>query len=359
MADRQQKQPNAIRGRGSADNPANRFEGYYTDYELDEETGQRPAPETRFFRDDTKEIIAVNNSPDVPFDAGINPYRGCEHGCIYCYARPTHEYLGFSPGLDFESRIMVKYDAPQKLRKRLSSPRWEPQVLALSGVTDPYQPVERKLEITRNCLRVLSEFLNPVSVITKNYLVTRDADYLEKLAEHQAVKVTLSITTLDRKLANVMEPRTSRPAKRLRAIEELSRRGIPVGVNIAPVIPGLTDHECASILEAAADAGATHASYLVIRLPHAVEDMFVHWLERHFPDRKKKVLSRIRDMRGGKLNESEFGKRFRGEGNYADQIAELFKVHVERYGLNEREHILTTEHFRPAGGKQLKLFRKP
>lgn len=345
-----------IRGRGSSDNPENRFEGYYTDYELDEETGRKPSQETKFYPDHTKEIISTNDSPDIPFDKSINPYRGCEHGCVYCYARPTHEYLGFSAGLDFESRIMVKHKAPEKLRARLASPGWEPCVLVMSGVTDPYQPVERELQITRGCLEVLAEFLNPVGVITKNHLVTRDIDLLKELAAHQAASVTVSITTLDRELAGKMEPRTSQPHRRLETIKELAEQGVPVGVNVAPIIPGLTDHECPNILEAAAEAGATFASYTIVRLPHGVKDLFQKWLEQHFPDRKEKVLNRIRDIRNGRLNDPRFGNRFRGEGNFARQIQDLFKVHAERYGLNKQITSLTAENFRPGKGSQLGLF---
>lgn len=347
---------NPIRGRGSSDNPANRFEGHYTDYDLDEETGEKPSPETRLYPDDTKEIISTNNSPDIPFEASINPYRGCEHGCIYCYARPTHEYLGFSAGMDFESRIMVKYDAPEKLREKLRSPKWEPKVIVMSGVTDCYQPTERKLEITRGCLKVLAEFRNPVSIITKNYLVTRDIDYLSKLAAHNAARVTISITTLNRDLARIMEPRTSQPGRRLQAIEKLAEAGIPVGVNVAPIIPGLTDHECANILEAAQKAGATHAGFTILRLPYGVKHLFKDWLEQHFPDRKDKVLNKIKNMRSGKLNEAAFGKRFSGEGQYAKQISDLFKVHSKRMGLNKSNKPLSTAAFKPAHGKQMDLF---
>ncbi|MDZ7690633.1 MAG: PA0069 family radical SAM protein [Balneolaceae bacterium] len=347
---------NPIKGRGSSDNPANRFEESYMEYDLDEETGQKPSQETKFYSDHTKDIISTNDSPDIPFNKSVNPYRGCEHGCIYCYARPTHEYLGFSAGLDFESRIMVKYDAPRKLRERLASPKWQPEVLVMSGVTDPYQPAERELQITRGCLEVLAEFLNPVGIITKNHLVTRDIDYLKELAEHNAAQVTLSITTLDRDLAQKMEPRTSRPQRRLQAIEKLAEAGIPVGVNVAPIIPGLTDHECANILEAAANAGASHAGYTIVRLPFGVKELFQDWLEQHFPDRKEKVLNRIRDIRDGKLNDPNFGSRFRGEGNFAAQIKDLFNVHSKRFGLNKNLSSLTAENFRPGGGSQLGLF---
>lgn len=348
------KQP--IRGRGSSDNPANRFEDRYTDYELDQETGQKPSPDTKFIRDDTKEILSKNNSPDIPFSYGLNPYRGCEHGCIYCYARPTHEFLGFSAGLDFESRIMVKYDAPKKLRTRFASKSWKPSVVALSGVTDPYQPVENELQITRECLKVFAEARNPVSIITKNYRVTRDLDLLQELAQFNAVHVTLSITTLDRKLARVMEPRTSQPSRRLKAIERLAEKNIPVGVNVAPIIPGLTDHECPDILKAARDAGAIHAGYTIVRLPHGVKELFPQWLEQHYPNKKEKVLNRIRDIHGEDLYDSRFEKRFRGKGEFARQIRKMFHIQTKKLGLNESSRGLSTGHFRRPQEGQLGLF---
>lgn len=351
-----QKKQRSIKGRGASDNPVNRFEGHYLDYDLDEETGEKPAQKTQLIRDDTKSFIAFNKSPDVPFEASINPYRGCEHGCIYCYARPYHEYLGFSSGLDFESKIMVKYDGPALLRKEIRSPKWSPQIIAMSGVTDIYQPVERQLEITRQCLEILAEFRNPVGLITKNYLVTRDIDHLKKLAEYNCVKVTLSITSLDNDLVRVMEPRTSTPSRRLKAIEELAEAGIPVGVNVAPIIPGLTDHECSDILRAACDAGAEHAGYIVLRLPFKVKELFLDWLEQHFPDRKEKVKNRIMDIRGGKLNNTDFGKRMRGEGNFSKQIADVFTIQTKRLGLNEHRTQLTTKHFVKTSGEQLDLF---
>jgi DNA repair photolyase len=347
---------NPMRGRGSSDNPVNRFEDHYTEYDLDEETGKKPSRETKLYRDDTKNIIATNNSPDIPFNASLNPYRGCEHGCIYCYARPTHEFLGFSAGLDFESRIMVKYDAPKKLRRALSSPNCDPKVIAMSGVTDCYQPIEKKLEITRGCLGVFAEFRNPVGIITKNYLVTRDIDYLKELAWYNAVRVTVSVTTLDRNLARVMEPRTSQPNRRLQAIKKLANAGIPVGVNVAPIIPGLTDHECVSILEAAREAGATRAGFTILRLPYGVKDLFQDWLEQHFPDRKDKVLNKIRSIRDGKLNDSTFGKRFRGEGKFAKQIADLFTIQRKRLGFNGQRQPLSTAHFKSSRGRQAELF---
>ncbi len=351
-----QKDKNPIRGRGASDNPANRFEGKYIDYELDKESGEKPAQDTKLIADDTKEILSKNDSPDIPFTYSLNPYRGCEHGCIYCYARPTHEFLGFSAGLDFESRIMVKYDAPEKLRTKLASAKWKPASIALSGVTDPFQPIERKLKITRSCLEVLVEARNPIGIITKNYLVTRDIDLLKELTVFNAVHVTLSITTLDRNLARIIEPRTSQPNRRLKAIEKLANNGVSVGVNVAPIIPGLTDHECPQILEKAKDAGATHASYTIVRLPYGVKDLFKEWLEQYFPERKEKILNRIRDIRNGKLNESEFGERFHGKGNYASQIRSMFNIHVEKLGMNKNERLLSAKHFRRPQEGQLDLF---
>jgi DNA repair photolyase len=343
-----------IRGRGAADNPPNRFERL--SYAPDDETRDPddPGPRTLFFRDPTQKLLTRNDSPDVSFDVGLNPYRGCEHGCIYCFARPTHEYLGFSAGLDFETRIMVKEDAPALLRKELSARSWTPTPIGLSGVTDPYQPVERRLRITRGCLEVLAEFRNPVAVITKNHLVTRDADVLAELAAHEAVVVNLSVTTLDADLQRIMEPRTSTPAKRLDAIEKLAKAGVPVSVLIGPVIPGLTDHEMPRILQAAADAGARHASYVVLRLPHGLKDLFSEWLERHFPDRRDKVLNRVRDMRGGELYDSRYFARGRGEGIFADQVRTLFAAGCRKAGLNHDKKPLSTASFRvptPPGGQ--------
>src|SRR5436190_4957392 len=248
--------PSAPRGRGAGANPANRFEALHFEPDQDWNPADDPALSTRFFRDQSATIINYNDSPDVGFDASLNPYRGCEHGCIYCYARPTHEYLGFSAGLDFESKIMVKDNAPELLRKELASPKWKPQVIAISGVTDCYQPVERRLKLTRRCLEVLAQFRNPVGIITKNHLVTRDVDVLGELSRHQAAAVFISVTTLDASLAKKMEPRASLPNHRLAAIETLSQAGVQVGVMVAPVIPGLTDHEMPAILAAAAGAGA-------------------------------------------------------------------------------------------------------
>jgi DNA repair photolyase len=345
-----------IRGRGSAANPKNRFYTRSVEADPDAADPEEPLPRTQFIRDHARSIIATNDSPDVGFDASINPYRGCEHGCVYCYARPFHEFLGFSAGLDFETKILVKEDAPELLRKELSSPRWVPKVLAVSGVTDAYQPVERRLELTRRCLEVLAEFRNPVAVITKNHLVTRDADVLGRLAAHGAAAVVLSITTLDPELARKMEPRTSTPARRLDAVARLAAAGIPVGVNVAPVIPGLTDHEIPAILKAARKAGATFAGHVVVRLPHAVKDLFETWLGQHFPDRKEKVLHRVREVRDGALNDPRFGSRMAGRGPYADQIHALFRLSAKKAGFPDVHPELSTAAFRHPPGPQLTLF---
>jgi DNA repair photolyase len=341
----------APRGRGAAVNPTNRFETMAVEMEV-------PGPErvpTQLLRDGSRSIITYNDSPDVGFDASINPYRGCEHGCIYCYARPTHEYLGFSAGLDFESRILVKEDAPELLRHELMAKKWKPQTLAMCGVTDAYQPVERKLEITRRCLGVLAEFRNPVAVITKNALVTRDIDHLAALAEHGAAAVFLSITTLDPELARKMEPRASHPRDRLDAVRQLSAAGIPTGVMMAPIVPAITDHEIAKVLEAAAEAGARTAGYVLMRLPGAVAGLFEGWLAEHFPDRKEKVLHRIQELRGGKMNDPRFGSRMRGEGVYADQIRATFQMFRRKHGLDQLFPSLSTAAFRRPG-EQMSLF---
>jgi DNA repair photolyase len=274
-----------------------------------------------------------------------------------CYARPTHEYLGLSAGLDFESKILVKEDAPELLRKELSSRRWKPEVLSMSGVTDPYQPVEKKLRITRRCLEVLAEFRNPVVMVTKNHLVTRDIDLLSELARHAAAAVAISLTTLDDDLRRIMEPRTSRPSRRLAAIEKLAGAGIPVGVMTAPVIPGLTDHELPNLISAAAQAGARFAAYTPVRLPYAVSPLFEDWLSRHFPERKEKVLNRIRSMRGGRLNDPNFGTRMRGGGVCAEQISQLFSISCRRAGIERgRFPKLSSDAFRRPDETQPALF---
>lgn len=352
-----------IRGRGAAYNPPNRFEpvefipdGDTLDADLAED--ELPLPRTQFLRDTTKTILARNDSPDVGFEVSINPYRGCEHGCIYCYARPFHEYLGMSAGVDFETKILVKEDAPELLRAELQKKSYEPEVIAISGVTDPYQPVERRLRITRRCLEVLAEFRNPVTLITKNHLVTRDVDILADMASWNGAAVNLSITTLDNDVQRVMEPRTSIPARRLQAVETLAKAGVPVGIMVAPIVPGITDEEMGDILKAARDAGAQWAGWVMLRLPHAVAPLFEDWLTHHFPDRKDKVLNRVRAMRGGKLYNAKWGERARGTGEFADQTNALFKALRRKAGFNEdRRPPLSTTHFkRPHRHGQLGFF---
>ncbi len=344
-----------IPGRGSPINPGNRFEKL--EITLDEEyLHEADRPKTVFYHDSAQSIISTNDSPDIGFRKSVNAYRGCEHGCSYCYARPYHEYLGFSAGLEFETKIMVKPDAPELLRQELSSRKWEPQVLAMSGVTDCYQPVERKLEITRGCLKVLVDFRNPVAIVTKNHLVTRDIDILKEMAGFQAAMVYISITTLDTVLARKLEPRAASPTHRLDAVRQLSEAGIPVGVLMAPIIPGLTDHEIPTLLQAAKDAGAHRAGYTMIRLPYGVKDVFAAWLEEHVPLSRDKILERIRDVRGGKLNNSDFGSRMRGEGIWAEQIKQLFHVSLARVGLNTRREELSVAHFRNPTDLQMRLF---
>lgn len=318
-----------IPSRGAAGNPQNRFERLTV--ELDPPAERNPR--TRFLREESRSIISRNDSPDISFSASLNPYRGCEHGCSYCYARPYHEYLGFSSGIDFETRIIVKENAPDLLREQLESDRWTPEVLALSTVTDCYQPVERRLEITRRCLRVLTDFRNPVGIITKNHLVTRDADILGELADFSACSAHISITSLNPDLSRRMEPRASMPAHRLDAITKLTQAGIPVGVVIAPVVPGLTDHEIPAILKAAREAGAVRAAYSIIRLPHAVKEIFSSWLQEHVPGSAGKILERIRDIRGGALHSAKFGERLRGRGFWAGQIGNLFSTCREKEGF--------------------------
>jgi DNA repair photolyase len=354
----------ALRGRGAAENPPNRFDRLHVNVEpadldgaalLDEDGAPVDAAvPTEYYRDATRSIITHNDSPDIPFSASLNPYRGCEHGCIYCYARPYHEYLGLSAGLDFETRLFVKTDAPTLLREELMRKKWEPTTLALSGVTDAYQPIERTLEITRKCLEVLAEFRQPVGVITKNALVTRDLDLLAELASVGAVSVSLSITTLDEDLRRVMEPRASTSERRFEAIARLNEAGIPAGVSVAPIIPGLNDHEIPRLLARAAEAGARFAGYTMLRLPHAVAPLFEAWLGRHFPDRQHKVLERIRDIRGGKLNDANFGSRMKGAGPLADLVGDIFAKARDRAGIPRRGQLSSDAFRRP--NAQLSLF---
>lgn len=340
----------AVKGRGTGSTVKGRFDCLQVNL-IQEDSRQI---KTQIFQDSSRSIIAYNKSPDVGFNASINPYRGCEHGCIYCYARPTHEYFGLSSGLDFETKIFAKMEAATLLKKELEHKSFVPQPLGMSGVTDCYQPIERELTLTRQCLRVLASYRNPVVIITKNYLVTRDIDILTTLVPYQAIHVIISITTLDNKLARTMEPRASTPEYRLKAIEELHRAHIPVGVNVAPLIPGLTDHEMPLILEKAASKGASSAHYTMLRLPYSVKDLFENWLTEHFPDRKSKVLTRLKEIRDGKLNSAQFGDRMLGNGPYADHIAHMFSHYKKRYQLNKMRK-LSTQHFH-IPSDQLSLF---
>ena len=345
--------------RGAADNPANRFETLTCIPDASvpgaDEEAARPL-RTTFYRDPARSLLSHNESPDVGFDTALNPYRGCEHGCIYCYARPSHEYLGFSAGLDFESRVLVKEDAPELLRKALSSRRWAPRVVAVGSVTDPYQPVERRLRLTRRCLEVFAEFRNPVAIVTKSALVTRDTDLLAELARDDAACVEISITTLDDTLHRAMEPRAAAPRRRLEAISGLARAGIPVGVMLAPIVPGLTDCEIPAIVEAAARAGARSIRHTLLRLPHGVADLFEDWLERHCPERKQRILNRIRHIRGGRLDDPRFHSRMRGSGVFAEQIHAMFDLARRRAGLLGAATPLSAEGFRLPPGSQLPLF---
>ncbi len=351
--------PAAPVGRGTALNPPNRFESIQLAADptfSDLPTEERPHPRTQFFYDATESLLTKNDSPDVGFMWGLNSYRGCEHGCAYCFARPFHEYLGWSSGLDFETKILVKLRAPELLRRELSSPRWTPAPIGMSGVTDCYQPAERHFRLTRQCLEVCAEARQPILIITKNALVTRDLDVLAELARHQCTLVNLSVTSLDADLAGELEPRASRPAARLRAIRELSAAGIPVNVLVAPVIPGLNDHEIPAILDAVAAAGAQSASYVLLRLPYAVKEVFTQWLDDHAPTKKARILDRLRTLRGGKLYDSAWGARMHGEGIFATQLDQLFTVAARRAGLNRAHAELTTTHFRRPAGNQLELF---
>ncbi len=346
-----------MHGRGTSANPASRFDRIAYERDPDAPPDDEVSPATILLSDTTRSIIATNDSPDVGFDASINPYRGCEHGCSYCYARPYHEYLGLSAGLDFETKILVKEDAPQLLRRELQAPKWQPRVLGISGVTDAYQPVERRLGLTRRCLEVLADFRNPVVVVTKNHLVTRDGDLLGQLAAYNAALVFISLTTLDADLAGRMEPRASRPAGRLAAIKELRDAGVPVGVMVAPIIPGLNDHEIPAILQAAAESGAAFAGYTILRLPHGVGAVFEQWLTEHYPDRKDKVLGRVREMRGGQINDSRFGSRMKGEGVLAKSIGDLFAMARKKSGLARKAPVVSAAAFRrPADAAQPTLF---
>jgi DNA repair photolyase len=357
MARPYQNTPPPRRGRTAAVNPPNRFERlHYEEWadSLGEDELRRI--ETKLFVDSSRSILARNDSPDIPFTFSLNPYRGCEHGCIYCYARPSHEHLGFSSGLDFETKIVVKRAAPTLLAAAFEKKSWEPQAVALSGNTDPYQPIERKLQITRRVLEIFEEYRNPVSVITKNHLVCRDLDILGRMAKLNLVRVAVSITSLRSDLAGRMEPRTSRPSARLDAIKKLSDAGVPVSVMVAPVIPGLNDEELPGIMREARDAGATGANYILLRLPGPVKPLFLDWLAREHPGRVDRVVGRLQNLRGVDLTDSRFGVRQRGEGEWADVLSRLAEITRQRLGLATDPPPLSTHHFRRRREQQVELF---
>ncbi|HXF88011.1 MAG TPA: PA0069 family radical SAM protein [Xanthobacteraceae bacterium] len=353
-------EPERRRGRGTLSNASGRYEplarvafddGWQSLDEL-------PPFATTVSIDATRKIITRNQSPDISFDRSINPYRGCEHGCVYCYARPTHAYLGLSPGLDFESKLFVKPDAPALLEKELSAPGYVPRTIAIGTNTDPYQPIERKYQVMRGILEVLERAGHPVGIVTKSALVVRDLDILSRMAQRNLVKVAISVTTLDAKLARVMEPRATTPARRLEALRRLSEAGVPTAVMVAPIIPAINDAEIERVLDAAVFAGVKNAGYVLLRLPLELRDLFREWLKEHFPDREQHVFKLIREMRGGKDYDSTWGKRMTGTGPYAWMIGRRFETACEKRGLNQNKVVLTTEHFRPPRprAEQLDLF---
>lgn len=335
-----------LRGRGSASRPDNRYSAFSREREDDGWTpDETSGPETELIVDRAKSVIVANDSPDVPFRLSINPYRGCEHGCAYCFARPSHAYLGLSPGLDFETRIAYKPDAPQRLREELADPRYVPSPIALGINTDGWQPIERRLRLTRAILEVLHETRHPVSIVTKSALVERDLDLLADMARENLVQVMFSVTTLDAELARRMEPRAASPARRLEAMGRLHAAGVPVGVLFAPLIPALNDHKMEAVLETSRGRGAESAGYVLLRLPHEVRDLFREWLEIHAPGRAEHVFSLLRQMHGGREYDSRFGKRMRGEGPLAQVLAQRFGIAARRLGLNGRRRELATNRF--------------
>ncbi len=345
------------KGRGAVSNPDGRYNEYrYESIDDGWDTGDdRSAPRTEVSFEHPRTVIARNDSPDVPFDRAVNPYRGCEHGCIYCYARPSHAWLGLSPGLDFETKLTAKPDAAERLRRELQAPGYRPAPIALGANTDPYQPIERRFRITRRILEVLREFDHPCTITTKSSLVERDLDLIAPMAERNLVRVQVSLTTLQPPLARKLEPRACAPRRRLQTIARLREAGVPVTVMVAPVIPVLTDAELERILKAAADAGATHAGYVLVRLPQEVADLFADWLQVHFPDQAAHVMNRIRDCRGGRADDPRFGHRMRGEGIFADLIAQRFRLAARRLGLDRPLTPLDTGRFR-GSPRQLTLF---
>ena len=336
------------KGRGAASNRSGRFEATSREAfddgwgAIDEEL---PPLDTQVAIDASRTVIARNSSPDIPFDRSINPYRGCEHGCIYCFARPTHAWLGMSPGQDFETRLLMKPDAALLLRQELARPGYKPRVIALGTNTDPYQPIERHYGITRQILEVLDETSHPVGIVTKGALIGRDVDILGRMAQRRLARTYISITTLDGKLARSMEPRAASPAKRLKAVEALARAGVPVGVMFAPIIPGLNDAEMESVLAAARDAGAQTAGYVLLRLPLEIKDLFQEWLEAAVPDRARRIMTLVRDCRGGRDYDSEWGTRLKGSGPFADMVARRFALACRRYGLDRRSWELDCTQF--------------
>jgi DNA repair photolyase len=341
------------KGRGATFNPRIRFESTELDpfddgwESLARVREDDPPPRTEVTPDASRSVIARNTSPDIPFDRSINPYRGCEHGCVYCYARPTHAFLGLSPGLDFETKLRAKFDAARLLERELAKPGYRCQPLALGTNTDPYQPVERRLGITRGILEVLARCHHPATIVTKSAAVVRDLDLLAPMAHQNLVRVAISVTTLDGDLARRLEPRAAAPHRRLQAIRRLSGAGVPTAVMVAPIIPALTDHEIERILEVAAAAGAGSAGYVLLRLPHEVKELFEGWLESHAPARASHVLSLVRQCRGGRLYDATFGRRMRGEGPYARLIEQRFATARRRLGLASDREPLRTDLFKP------------
>jgi DNA repair photolyase len=348
------------RGRGARSNATGRFETEQRQAFDDgwDGLGELDAFKTEVHEEPARTIITRNDSPDISFDRSINPYRGCEHGCIYCYARPTHCFLGHSAGLDFETKLYAKTDAAKLLERELASPRYQPDTIALGTNTDPYQPIERERKITRSILEVLERAGHPVGIVTKSALVVRDIDILARMAQRGLAKVALSVTTLDKRIARAMEPRAATPAKRLEAVRQLSEAGIPTAVMVAPIVPGLTDPEIERILEAAHEAGATGAGYVMLRLPLELKELFREWLATEFPDRAQRVIHLLQSMHGGRDYVSEFGMRQRGRGPYAEQIALRFRLAAKRLGLNRQRHTLRTDLFQPPvlAGQQMRLF---
>lgn len=350
------------KGRGAVGNPKPRFDSEER-LTVDDGWGsadpdELPPLRTTVSPDSSRKVIARNESPDLPFDRSINPYRGCEHGCVYCFARPSHAYLGMSPGLDFETKLVAKHNAAALLRAELARPSYRPATMALGTNTDPYQPIEKRLLITRQILEVLAETRHPLGIVTKSHLVTRDIDILAPMAREGLVRVFLSVTTLDRDLARRMEPRASSPARRLEAIRELDQAGIPCGVMASPMIPSLNDHEMEAILEAAAATGARWGSYILLRLPLEIKDLFNDWLDVHAPDRKKRILKILREARGGKLYDSQWGQRMTGKGVFADLLARRFEQAAKRLGLNRQELKVDCSKFQPPAKdpRQFSLF---